>query len=144
MADMFDTANKMFNKSVEVANDIFEKSVDVAGDLAGTATAAAGKGRIKAKLYDQELEYGKLMRELGGAVYDEIKDDPKYVEAHSELFAKIASSIERKEILEDELAEADANIAAKKDADDDADIVEAEVVDAPAGDADAEDAAETD
>ena len=139
MADMFDTANKMFSKSVEVANDLFEKSVDVAGDLAGTATAAAGKGRIKAKLYDQELEYGKLMRELGTAVYDDIKDDSAYVDAHSELFAKIASSIERRQILEDELAEADATIVSDATGDD-ADVVEAEVVD----DASADDGSDSD
>lgn len=114
MANIFDAASKIFDKSVDVASDMFEKGKDAASDLAGSAGDLANKGVIKAKLYDQGLEYDKLMRLLGMAVYDQVKDDPAFADEHKDLFAKIAASLERKQMLEDELAEIDARAAAAK------------------------------
>ena len=137
--DIFSAANKMFSKSVEVASDLFEKSVDASRDLAGTATEAANKGRVKAKLYDLGLEYDKLMRDLGKAVYDDIKDDAKYVDANKELFEKIAACVERRQILEDELSDVEAAADAAKpvdvqatEASAEAEVVEAEVIESEA------------
>ncbi len=109
-----DVASDMFEKSKDVASDVFEKSKDVASDLAGSAGDLASKGVIKAKLYDQGLEYDKLMRLLGVAIYDQVKDDPAFVDEHKDLFNRISASLERKQMLEDELVEIDAAAAASK------------------------------
>lgn len=114
MANIIDTASKIIDKGMDVASDVFEKGKDVASDLADSAGDLASKGVIKAKLYDQGLEYDKLMRLLGTAIYDQVKDDPTFVDAHKDLFAKISASLERKQMLEDELAEIDAAAAASK------------------------------
>ena len=149
MADIFSAATKVFGKSMEVASDMFDKSVDAASDIIDKGKDAAGgfansanevvsKSRTKAKLYDQGLEYDKLMLQLGKAVYERVKDDETYVSGNEELFAKIAASVERRQILEDELAEIEAKADAAKPVDVDAtstaqaEVVEAEVVDVEA------------
>lgn len=115
MADFFNAASKVFNKSVEVGSDLFDKGVSAAGDMGKTVSGAMSKSKIKAKLYDESLGYDKLMKELGKAVYDQIKDDPKYADANKDLLDKIAASIERTQILNDELAELGGDDAAKPD-----------------------------
>lgn len=114
MANIIDTASKIIDKGMDVASDVFEKSKDVASDLADSAGDLASKGVIKAKLYDQGLEYDKLMRLLGTAIYDQVKDDPAFVDEHKDLFNRISANLERKQMLEDELAEIDAAAAASK------------------------------
>ena len=121
MADIFDFANDVVDKGREVASDLIDaasdlagKGIDFAGDLANNAGDYAAKGKIKAQLLDQKIEFDGLMLELGRAVYDKVKDDPEFVEANEALFAKIAVSVQRKQDLEDELSAIDAAAAAAK------------------------------
>ncbi len=108
MAGIFDKASEVFDKSAAFASDIFDKSKDAANDIAGQAGDIATRGKIKAKLVDQGLEYDRLMRRLGTALYDQLKDDPNYADTNQSLFAEIAACVERKQQLEDELAAAEA------------------------------------
>ena len=108
MASIFDRASEMFDKSMDAASDLFDKSKEAANDFASQAGDLATRGKIKAKLVDQGLEYDRLMRKLGSALYEQLKDDPKYAETNQALFAEIARCVQRKQDLEDELYAAEA------------------------------------
>lgn len=125
MASIFDSASELLGKGAQAAADALEKGKDVAGDLAskgkevadgfpGNVSGLVDKTKLKAKLYDNGLEVDRLMRELGHAVYEQLKDDPAHTEPNQELFEKISAALERKQELEDQIAEAEAAAAAGK------------------------------
>lgn len=119
MAKIFDSASELIDKGVKLTSELmgkageaatgaFAKGKDVAGDIAGNAGEFVGKGKVKAKLFDNSLEHDRLMRELGSAVYDQVKCDPEYVDANKSLFERIALNIEARQDLEDELYDIEA------------------------------------
>ena len=117
MAGIFDTASKFIDMGRDVAVNALEKGKDAANGLAGSATELAAKGKIKAQLYDQGLEYDRLMRKLGTALYDQLKDDPTYADTNRSLFAEIDACVQRRQRLQDELAQVEANAAAARPVD---------------------------
>ena len=144
MKDPFDQASKVFEKSVNVASEMFDKSMDVASKVfdksmdaaseafdksksatsgfADSAADFAKRGKIRAQLADVSLEYDLLMKQLGTAVYERVKDDPQY--------AEIAKVVQRRQDLEDQLSESQAADDAAKPID--VTPVEPEATDAPA------------
>lgn len=152
MKDPFDQASKVFEKSVNVASEMFDKSMDVASKVfdksmdaaseafdksksatsgfADSAADFAKRGKIRAQLADVSLEYDRLMKQLGTAVYERVKDDPHYADAHPDLFAEIAKVVQRRQDLEDQLSEIQAADDAAKSID--VTPVEPETTDAPA------------
>lgn len=103
-----DAAGEMFGKSVDAASDMFDKGVNAASGLASSAGDLGKRGVARAKLADANLEYERLMKKLGTVLYEELKDDPKYAEAHEDLFREIETCVERRQGLEDEIAAIDA------------------------------------
>lgn len=114
MAGLFDKASEALGKGMDAAGDIFGRGVSAASDLASSAGDLGKRGVIRAKLADNDLEYERLMKKLGTVLYEELKNDPKYVDAHQALFKEIATCVDRRQVLEDELSEIDAAAAASK------------------------------
>ncbi len=103
MADIQDSFEELVGKGSEMFSNLSE----MAGDL-------AVKVKIKAQLLDQNLEYDGLMKQLGEAVYDEVKRDEHYTSAHPSLFAKIVEVDQRRKALEEEYARIEAQSAEKE------------------------------
>ena len=125
MARIFDSASELIDRGIkatggfisqagEAAGDLIAKGKDAAGDIAGSAGELVDKGKVKAKLFDNGLEHDRLMRELGTAVYDQVKNDPACFEANKTLFERIALNIEQRQELEGELYDIEAAADAAK------------------------------
>ena len=88
----------------DASKEAVEKGQAIIADLADKAGVLSVKAKIKAQQIDQSLEYDSLMKKLGEAVYEEVKLDERYTNAHPELFAQIAEVIERRQALDKEYA----------------------------------------
>lgn len=88
----------------DTAKTLFDKGMGVVSDFAASAGDIATKAKIKAQIANQSLEHDTLMRKLGEAIYEEVKQDPRYTDAFPEIFAQIEEVDARKQALEDELA----------------------------------------
>jgi hypothetical protein len=92
----------------DAAGDILDKGSVAFSEFTDAAGGFAIKAKVKMQLVDQGLEYDSLMKKLGEAVYEEIRNDERYTAAHSDLFAQIAEVQARKQALENEYARIDA------------------------------------
>ena len=93
---------------MEMAGDLFDMSMEFAEAVARQAGDFASTAQLKARILDKNLEYDRLMKELGTSIYETVKEYPEIVEANQDLFTRIADVIKTRQDLEDKLAEAQA------------------------------------
>ena len=86
----------------DIASGLMSKGQQTASDLGKRAGDLSGKAAMRAKISAAENEYGKLARDLGAAVFEQLKDDPRYAEQYADLFAKMDEVLARKAQLEKE------------------------------------------
>lgn len=88
----------------DIASGLMSKGQQTASDLGKRAGDLSGKAAMRAKISAAENEYGKLARDVGAAVFGQLKDDPRYAEQYADLFAKMDEVLARKAQLEKEYA----------------------------------------
>lgn len=88
----------------DIASGLMSKGQQTASDLGKRAEDLSGKAAMRAKISAAENEYGKLARDLGADVFEQLKDDPRYAEQYADLFAKMDEVLARKAQLEKEYA----------------------------------------
>lgn len=88
----------------DIASGLMSKGQQTASDLGKRAGDLSGKAAMRAKISAAENEYGKLARDLGADVFEQLKDDPRYAEQYADLFAKMDEVLARKAQLEKEYA----------------------------------------
>lgn len=92
----------------DTAKTLFDKGKDAASDIAASAGDIVTKAKIRAQIANQSIEHDTLMRKLGEAIYEEVRQDSRYADAFPELFAQIEEVDARRQALEDELARMNA------------------------------------
>lgn len=98
----------------DTAKTLFDKGKGAASDIAASAGDIVTKAKIKAQIANQSIEHDTLMRKLGEAIYEEVRQDSRYTDAFPEIFAQIEEVDARKQALEDELARMNAEGADEK------------------------------
>lgn len=112
----------------DFGKELFEKGAAALSDIADAAGVLAVKAKIKAQIFDQDLELESLMKQLGQAVYEEVKLDSRYTDAHPDIFEKIEEVKARKQALEEEYERLEAESKEKEQAESQEEPVEAEIV----------------
>lgn len=117
----------------DTAKDLIDRGAQVVSSLAASAGDAASRTKIRLKIGDLGLEHDKLMKELGKAAYEDIKENAKLAGKHADLIGKIDEVDAHKAALEEELAKMSANAQADEPVDVEA-IAVTQEVDEPAAD----------